>query len=250
LGATPAETLTRIKEIGFDSFFADDTEEKSIFAQKEQAEKLGLDFEFIHGPWRGCNDLWIEGEAYRPLFDDILSTIDLAQKAQVPAVIVHVSSGFKPPEVNDLGLSRFDALVERAEKRGVILAFENLRKLGNLAYLMDRYEDSEFVKNCFDFGHAHCYTPGIPFAEIFGDKLYCTHIHDNFGMPVPKADGDLHLLPFDGNINYADVMRSLDKIGYAGTLTLEVFNFAPYDKMSAEEFIRTAYERLVKLANL
>lgn len=250
LQADPVQTLTLIKEIGFTSFFSDSWEMRSVLAQKEQAEKLGLDFQFIHAPFRACNDFWLAGENYKPLYDNIIRTVDAAEKADVKAVIVHVSSGFTPPPVNDLGLSRFDALVEHAEKKGVILAFENLRKLGNLACLMDRYENNPFVKNCYDCGHEYCYTPNVPFIEVFGDRLYCTHLHDNHGLPADYSDGDEHLLPFDGTIDYTRMIKRLDEVGYHGALTLEVFTHGPYQTLSAEAFIRTAYERLVKISQL
>ena len=167
--ADPAQTLSIIKDAGFDCFFSDRYDEKSVSKQKNQAVKLGLDFSFIHAPFMGCNHFWLAGDDYKPLFDAITSTIDVASKNEIKAVITHVSSGFTPPPVNDIGLQRFDALVEHAQRRGVILAFENLRKLGNLACLMDRYENNPFVKNCYDCGHEHCYTVHLPFVEIFNN---------------------------------------------------------------------------------
>ncbi len=247
--ADPAQTLSIIKETGFSCFFSDYSNRESIRTQKSRAVQLGLDFQFIHAPFMGCNDFWLAGDKYKPLFDSVTDTIDAAAENDVNAVIVHVSSGFTPPPVNDLGLSRFDALVEHSEKRGVVLAFENLRKLGNLACLMDRYENNPFVKNCYDCGHEHCYTVHVPFVEIFDKRLYCTHLHDNFGRP-DDGDGDLHLLPFDGNIDYKNMIARLNKIGYQGSLMLEVFNHRQYRDMKAEAFIQTAYERALKLSKL
>ena len=248
--ADPVQNLTFIKNAGFTCFFSDPYNLANISEQKNTAEKLGLDFQFIHAPFRGCNDFWIAGDNYKPLFQGIVDTIDTASACDVKAVIAHVSSGYTPPPVNDIGLQRFDELVAHAEKRGVILAFENLRKLGNLACLMDRYENNPYVKNCYDCGHEHCYTVSVPFIEIFGERLYCTHLHDNFGRPEYPQDGDLHLLPFDGNIDYASMLSRLDKIGYTGSLMLEVFNHGPYENMTAESFITLAYERAEKLSRL
>ena len=77
-------------------------------------------------------------------------SIDTAANNGIGMVITHVSSGWNPPPVNDLGLSRFDKLVLYAKERGITLAFENLRLLGNLACLVDRYEKEENVRFCFD----------------------------------------------------------------------------------------------------
>lgn len=62
---------------------------------------------------------------------------------------------------------------------------------------------------------------------------------------------DLHLLPFDGNVNYHRIMRELDTYGYTGTLTLEIGNGKePYAKMTPEEFVNTAFERVKRLSEL
>ena len=149
----PLQTLKIAKDCGFTCFFSDSYQTKSIYAQKEEAERLGLEFEFIHGPYDTCNDFWLPNDDYLDIFGRLVQTIDAAATAGVKAVIVHVSASFTPPFINDLGFSRYDKLVEYAEKKGVILAFENLRKLGNLAAIMDRYEGNPFVKNCYDCGH-------------------------------------------------------------------------------------------------
>mgnify|MGYP003312877112 CR=1 FL=1 len=94
--------------------------------------------------------MWLEGDDYREVvYNGIIESIDSASACEVKSVVLHVSSGWKEPFVNDLGISRYDALVDYAEKKGVTLAFENLRMLGNLACLMDRYEDRQNVRFCY-----------------------------------------------------------------------------------------------------
>ena len=90
--------------------------------------------------------------------------------------------------------------------------------------------------------------------DIFKSRLCCTHIHDNFSrLPDEKeGDFDLHLLPFDGTYDYENMMRRLDKYSYSGTLMLEVFTTRKeeYGKMSPEEFIKLAYSRAKRIAEL
>ena len=188
---------------------------------------------------------------YLGIFNGIKTSIDYAASAGVPAIIVHISSGWKAPEVNDLGLSRYDALVEHAIKKGVTIAFENLRKVGNLAYLTDRYASLDNVRYCYDCGHRYCFTPNIEWMDIFREKMIVTHIHDNFGLPADMSDADYHLLPFDGTFDYAGMMRKLDEYKYEGALTLEVGNAKEaYRNMSAEEFIKEAYSRIKKVSEM
>ena len=111
--------------------------------------------------------MWLEGDAYLEVYNGMIDAIDAAAACNVPIVILHVSSGWDTPEINDLGLSRYDAIVDYAEKKGVIAAFENLRKTGNVAYFVDRYENRDCVKFCYDNGHEHCYTKTVCWMDIF-----------------------------------------------------------------------------------
>ena len=250
-GYTELETIRLIKEHGFQSFFSYDEqlEIEYVSALKNEAEKLGLDYEFIHGPFVGINKMWTSQETPE-IFSSFKKAIDAASTAGVKTVIAHVSSSFTPPEINAIGISRFDAWVEYAEKRGVIIAFENLRKLGNFAYLMDRYEGNPYVKYCYDCGHEHCYTVSVPFLPIYADRLICTHLHDNFGQDkTAQNGGDIHLLPFDGNIDFSVVMQALAESGYSGSLMLEVHS-GLYPNLSIDEFLKSSYERVNRLSNL
>jgi len=246
------ETLSIIKDVGFDNFFAETYDLRLCSALKNKAEQLGLHFEFIHSPYKRVNELWLDGEEYRPLFEGILQSIDCANESDARIVIVHVSSGWNPPCVNDLGLSRYDKIVEYAEKKNVVIAFENLRKFGNLACLMDRYENVKNVGFCYDCGHELCYTETVPFLDIYGTRTVCTHLHDNPGRSKtdPWQNNDQHLLPFDGIADYKNIIQKMDKYGYAGALTLEVFDRSrpDYSEMSPEIFIKTAFERLKRIS--
>ncbi|MBQ8284373.1 MAG: sugar phosphate isomerase/epimerase [Clostridia bacterium] len=248
------ETLSIIKDVGFDNFFAETYDLRLCSALKNKAEQLGLHFEFIHSPYKRVNELWLDGEEYRPLFEGILQSIDCANESDARIVIVHVSSGWNPPCVNDLGLSRYDKIVEYAEKKNVVIAFENLRKFGNLACLMDRYENVKNVGFCYDCGHELCYTETVPFLDIYGTRTVCTHLHDNCGRSKidPWQNNDQHLLPFDGVADYKTMIEKMNKYGYSGALTLEIFNKSrpDYAEMSPENFIRTAFERLKKISLL
>lgn len=242
-------TLERIKEHGFDAFFSNRYDAREAVALREKAEKLGLSFDFIHGPYHGSNTMWTEREP--EVFLQMKAAVDGAHAAGVEAIIAHVSSGWTTPPVCDTGLRNFDMLVEYGEKKGVKIAFENLRKFGNLACLLERYENRESVGYCYDCGHEHCYTEVVPFVEIYGDRVLCTHIHDNMGRDHsnPEANGDMHLLPFDGNIDYALMMKRLNAAEYSRSLTLEVEN-SKYAHLSADEFLKEAFERIEKISKL
>lgn len=254
LGTSELDTLTLAHKQGFEAFFINDRPLDIIAALKERGDEYGMSFEFIHAPFCGINEMWMPGLGYLTMFNAMKQSIDTAAACGVPAVITHVSSGWNPPQVNDLGLSRYDEIVLYAKEKGVTVAFENLRLLGNLAVLMDRYEKMDNVKYCYDSGHEHCYTKTISWLDIFTDRLLCTHIHDNPGRAMDNKvdDFDWHLLPFDGSVNYEEMIRKMDRYGYEGPLCLEVFQKMrkDYTEMTKEDFIKTAYERIKKISEL
>lgn len=247
-------TLELAHEAGFEAFTTLHKNTEQIKALKEKGDALGMAFSFLHAPFKGINDLWLEGDAYRAIWDGMIATIDSAAACGIPTVISHVSSGWNSPDVNDLGLSRYDALVAYAKEKGVVLALENLRKVGNLACLVDRYEHNDSVRFCFDCGHEHCYTKTVPWLDIFTNKVVATHIHDNMGRDFydKSSNPDTHLLPFDGTYNYHQMMRKLDHYGYTGVLLLEVSrnNHETYKTMTGEAFIATCYERIKRISEL
>lgn len=143
-------------------------------------------------------------------------------------------------------------MIEYALRKNIRVAFENLRNVGNLAAIMERYERIPEIGFCYDWGHEHCYTQDVHFMDLFGRRIFCTHIHDNFGRSKedPKKDMDIHVLPFDGNIDYKEIMSLMDKYNYTGNLTLEVEQGELYKDMTAEEFLASAYGRIKKISEM
>ena len=242
--------IKKLREYGFEAMFIAELQ-GSFGKYKDISESVGMDFEFIHAPFKGINAMWLEGEDYKSIFNRIKLTIDHASAQGVPMVIMHLSSGWNPPEISELGFSRFDQLIAYAAQKGVKIAIENLRNKENVLAAMDRYKDNPSVGYCYDAGHEHCYTPGVDWIRIFGDRLLCTHIHDNNGF-AGELDNDTHYLPFDGTVDYADMIRRLDEVGYSGTLTLEVFNHTKpeYAEWSEERFFSECSERIKKISEL
>lgn len=87
----------------------------------------------------------------------------------------------------------------------------------DLASLVDSFDD-DGLRACWDFGHANTAGFSHPKAlEYMGNRIACTHIHDNF------TDGDNHFVPFHGTVPWDEVIPQLKANGYRGALTLEIF---------------------------
>lgn len=253
MGISEYDALPLIRDAGFDNFFSGWYKREDIAKLKKRADEVGLEFETIHAPFAGINNMWLQGMGYLDIYNKMVESIHAASEAGIPTVVTHLSSGWAAPEVCDLGLSRFDELVILAQRLGVTLAFENLRKIGNLAYMADRYEGVKNVGFCYDFGHGHCYTKTVDWMDIYLDRVVCTHIHDNHGRGMEKTgDPDEHLLPFEGTIDYAHIMRKLDEYGYAGPLTLEVGagEREIAKNVTPQEYLVDCYARVKKISEL
>lgn len=249
-GEDPVGSLEKIKDAGFDCFFTGCYDLSAVSALVKRGEELGLSCEFIHAPFKGINDMWLAGMGYLEIMNGMKQAIDTAAATGIPTIIAHVSSGWNAPEITDLGLSRFDELVLYATEKKVTVAFENLRKVGNLAYFADRYENMEYVRFCYDCGHEHCYTKYVTWMDIFRKKMVATHIHDNHGRGEEAVGSpDEHLLPFEGTLDYERMMRKLDEYGFGGALILEVDN-SRHMELSHEDFLATCFERIEKISRL
>ena len=89
---------------------------------------------------------------------------------------------------------------------------------GDFEGILARFPGMQLV---LDTGHANIGDTTahrvLEFIERFSDRLGHLHISDNNGR------ADEHLPVGHGNIDFKSVVRALKSIGYAGTLTLEIF---------------------------
>lgn len=245
------EALAAVRKAGFDAFFTGyecttDMEEK-MTAYANAAAKTGLWFECIHAPFGkpGCNSLWLPGEDGDIMRDHLIESIRSCKRNGVGIAVVHLSSGDFAPCVSDIGHARLDMVIEEAVRCNVTLGFENQRKIGNLSFILELYDNVPQVRFCWDVGHEACFTPGREYMPLFGKKLVYTHIHDNEKV----YNGDMHLIPFDGKIDYHRTAELLRKYKYQGTLTLEIAakKSGRYDDLTIDQFYTRAYDAAKRL---
>jgi sugar phosphate isomerase/epimerase len=100
--------------------------------------------------------------------------------------------------------------------------------------------DAPEVGVCLDFGHAHMDGGDLVDAiETVSGHLVTTHVHDNRGR------ADEHLVPFQGNIDWPAALTAIQKVGYDGTLLLEIAPFG--STREALQQARKARERMERL---
>lgn len=240
--------VEKIAELGFEAIFTGVPSAERMAELGNAFAKAGIAWETMHAPYKNINQIWLEGEGGEQMHADLLHGVDACHAAGVPILVVHLSSGLKPPSITDIGRARFAALVEHAAKSGVQIAFENQRKLANIAWALEAFEDAPNVGFCWDTGHENCFTPGRQYMPLFGKRLICTHIHDNSGV----FDHDEHLLPFDGKLDFARAARQIRESGYTGSLMLEAIaaNSHAYDDMPCEAYLERAAAAVKRLRDM
>ncbi len=247
-GLSDEEYIHRIAALGFTSLFSG-----SRLGSMERAAKIadlcaanGIHYETLHAPFDHINDMWLEGEGGDAMLRELTACVDACVIAGVDIAVVHLSSGDNAPSITDLGRARFSSLVDYAAKKGVRIAFENQRKLANLSWAFETFTDTDTVGFCWDCGHENCFTPGREYMPLFGDRLICTHIHDNSGI----YNEDLHLIPFDGTNDFERIAGQLRRSSFQGSLMLEVIASVTsrYDTVSVEDYLQKAYTAISRLA--
>lgn len=247
-GVCAIEFITQAKKFGFNTVFTNTPDERGLHIIANTLAANGMRYETIHAPFGHINDIWLAGEGGDAMLREMMTAVDRCQTAKVPVVVVHLSSGNNPPPISEVGFVRYVRLVEYAAAKGVKVAFENQRKPDRVAWAFEKFGRMPNVGFCYDCGHEGCFTKGMQFLPLYGDRLLCTHIHDNDCV----QDGDLHLLPFDGKLDFGRVARQIRESGYKGSLTLEIHaeNSNKYQFMTLQAFLERAAIAAKRLRSL
>lgn len=250
---TREENIAALAAAGFETtFFGWDekTDAAGLFAL---FEKYGVEVDNLHAPFGGLNCIWQEGSAGDAYLERLKNCAADAGGLGIRYVIVHPTAGAPEPVTTALGLERFRRLIDFAASKGVKVCFENLEYPEVLGVVMDEFS-GDGVGFCYDTGHEATCTPGMRFLPLFGDRLCCTHLHDNYGASyskVPILHGDCHMLPFDAAIDFTRVMRDIRAANYTGALMIEASiraDLGTYGGFTARRYYERAYAAITRLA--
>jgi sugar phosphate isomerase/epimerase len=140
---------------------------------------------------------------------------------------MNIHPGRKPPLHDwkftvEQNLRTLRDIIPAAQQHGIGLMIENLpgefNSTRELAELLDPLPELGLH---LDIGHAQLMVERNTADDIlaaYGKRLKHVHLHDNKG-----GSADLHLPLGTGLVDTAHYVRSLQSIGYDGTITLEVF---------------------------
>jgi len=246
-GFTYDRLLPMVKKIGYDGFFSDEQSANFFEELKElrkAADELKLEYETSHSTIPGCQTIWSEGTDGDHYIDILKNNIDHCHKLSIPILVVHVQPDLKNGPSFETGIRRLESIVRYAEEKNVKIAFENINSPEYLLETLEHFNTSN-VGFCYDCGHEACHTPGIRYLPKIGNRLLCTHIHDN------DHKSDLHLIPFDGEIDFKKMCQELKACNYEGNITLELCYSEKYKKELDEyDFMKKSFESAQKIKSL
>lgn len=256
-GISNEEQIRLFKKVGFEAFFT--MWDENIARYKEVAEETGMEYQSVHAPFCNASKMW--GDDAEEAVNELIKCVDDCAEYGIPILVVHPYIGFdKVENPTDCGVENFRKVVERAKTSGVKIAFENVEGEAYLKKLMEAFADYENVGFCWDSGHEQCYNRGKDMLAIYGDRLIATHLNDNLGVRDYNGEitfiDDLHLLPFDGIIDWKNAVAKLEKCGYNGIYTFELVKTSKPDRhendkytvLDIEHYITECYIRACKVA--
>lgn len=206
----------------------------------EFARKAGLFIENIHTPVQNQDKLSLDNLDGIDLLHCYLQCIKDCAEFEIPTMVVHLPDNKFP--VNELGMDRIKRIAEKAEKYDINVAMENLNNVENVGRVLNAIKSPK-IGFCYDSCHHANYEHKVNLPGIYGDRLMALHLHDNGG------EIGQHQLPFDGKIDWPDVMGKIASTGYKGATALEPMNWG-YENLSIEEFLGKAYESATLLDNM
>lgn len=240
------ETIDAIYNAGFRSVFIQWYNREWSPTQEEQLRYIrqkGLDVIFAHLGYQNINDLWLDTEDGDELVKRYKNDIHICKENHIPMVVMHLTGKIDVPGYNEIGLNRLQEIVDYARTLGIKVAFENTKNKDYLDYVIENIAN-ENVGICFDSGHYHVhFDDDLDFSK-FKDRIFAVHLHDN-----DKSD-DLHLLPFDGTIDWEKVIKELKNGNYNGPITMELCYRNGYLEMGIDDFYKKGHEIGEKLKEM
>ena len=269
---SPIEALERLHRAGFryisadfwqysapNQMLAQDNWRELIAKYKEAADRLGLVFNQTHGNTLSGKQ-WDDPDfAERANLAWMLNhrALEASKTLGAKWVVMHPYNYPRDPLYSkkralDGNLAYLAPFIESAKKLNIGIALENMVDFGGnrrrycggdpdeLLELVDVINDPA-VGICIDTGHANL--SGIDsgaFIRMAGSRLKCTHINDN------SRDGDKHLPPYFGTVDWNDVVAALREINYTGDYSLEL-SAQHFPAHTLDTWCRFAYDLSVDM---
>lgn len=236
---SPEESLSLIKETGFDTYDYSMDSENDFFVANcylENALKLK---QFADGLGLKCNQTHSIFPVWHKSYDEntikkrteyTKRILEISKILGAQNCIVHPINDFNEKQ----NFKFYQQFLPLAKELNINIATENMwnwdgskaslaacSNHNNYKALLKLVNDNHFVA-CVDIGHAEMFgleTSASKMIESLGKYVKCIHIHDN------DCHSDRHGLPFSESIDFDLILDSLARIDYQGDITFECDGF-------------------------
>lgn len=205
---------------------------------------------FTGGRWgQVLNLASADADARDHALEEAMQALRLARRWPFRTLVVHAGlerTRQQAAGVNSRDAARrsIEALATAARPLGVSVAVElipnELSKASTLVHFVEDVLEAGAAAICLDLGHARLEGDVADAVDTVSEHIALVHAHDNRGRH------DDHLVPFDGAIDWPVVLTALQKVGYDGTVMLEI---APQgstkDTLARAKAARARMERLL-----
>lgn len=242
-GITVKESIELLSKTGFKKYFIQWYDKDWDFSQLDQhkyAKEKGLNPIFAHLGYQKINELWCESEIGNAMVNRYKKDLDDVHELGIDLVVMHLTSKSEAPGPNEIGLKRLQEIADYANSLNMRIAFENTKIKGYLEYVITNI-NRDNVGVCLDIGHSHAHFNDDFNFELFKDKIFAIHVHDNDGT------SDQHLIPGDGNIDWNYYIEGLKKANYKASVSIESCYRDIYT--DPEDFYKKCYQKAIEIAN-
>ncbi len=168
-------------------------------------------------------------------FTLLQESMEIANRIGSHVVVIHPGRiGFDREKSYVSMVNNLKSLASLAENYGVTLGLENKEGTDPSNFCCEAEElshtievvNSDYLKATLDIGHANLTCEGNPeklrsFVRTLKKHVIHIHLHDNSGQWTEKYDGDEHMAPGKGCVDFSALKLLSD---YRGVYNLEVFS--------------------------
>ncbi len=192
-------------------------------------DELGMETYSLHAPFADHIDITSLNQQRREeAVGELLQAVEAAALLKVHYFVLHPGPEHPPDSEPNERLQRMqnvvaslDQVAKRCAELGIVCVLEN--KLPHLLFgntsdtlwILDAIT-SAYVGACLDTGHAAISGELHTLIRKLAGHVRLLHVHDNHG------NGDEHLPPGDGIIDWERTIRELIEINFRGALMLEL----------------------------
>ena len=166
-----------------------------------------------------------DASARQRALDEATRALHVARRLTFKTFVAHIGVVTEPGGANGINSREaarrsIETLVKAAEPLGVVVAVEviqnELSRSETLVHFVETVVADARVSICLDLGHARLEGDVADVIETVSEHIALVHAHDNRGRR------DEHLIPFEGTVDWASALTTLQKVGYDGPVVLEV----------------------------